>query len=423
VNAAAAPSNTPPVAVVSANQSITLPTNSVFLLGSGSYDPGGYITNYAWSQTSGPSTATITTVSSTNLDVKNLVAGTYVFKLTVTDNGGATNSASVTVTVTGTAGGGGGTGGGGGGGGGSTDGPVAVAGSNQTITLPTNSVFLYGSGSYDPNGTITNYSWTQQSGPNTATITVISSTNVEVKNMIGGTYVFKLTVTDNSGLTGSSTVQVTVNGTTGGGGGGGTSGAPVASAGNNQTITLPTNSVYLYGSGSYDPNGTITNYSWTQQSGPNNATITAISSTNVEAKNLVAGTYVFKLTVTDNSGLTASATVQVTVNGTTGGGGTGGGGGGGSLGSVPVALPGSTQYITLPTNSVYLMGGGSYDVGGWITNWSWSQVSGPSTATLTTISSTNVEAKNLVAGTYTFKLTVTDNDGNTSSANMQVVVN
>jgi poly(3-hydroxybutyrate) depolymerase len=423
VNAAAAPSNTPPVAVVSANQSITLPTNSVFLLGSGSYDPGGYITNYAWSQTSGPSTATITTVSSTNLDVKNLVAGTYVFKLTVTDNGGATNSASVTVTVTGTAGGGGGTGGGGGGGGGSTDGPVAVAGSNQTITLPTNSVFLYGSGSYDPNGTITNYSWTQQSGPNTATITVISSTNVEVKNMIGGTYVFKLTVTDNSGLTGSSTVQVTVNGTTGGGGGGGTTGSPVASAGNNQTITLPTNSVYLYGSGSYDPNGTITNYSWTQQSGPNNATITAISSTNVEAKNLIAGTYVFKLTVTDNSGLTASATVQVTVNGTTGGGGTGGGGGGGSLGSVPVALPGSTQYITLPTNSVYLMGGGSYDVGGWITNWSWSQVSGPSTATLTTISSTNVEAKNLVAGTYTFKLTVTDNDGNTSSANMQVVVN
>jgi hypothetical protein len=86
-------------------------------------------------------------------------------------------------------------------------------------------------------------------------------------------------------------------------------------------------------------------------------------------------------------------------------------------------VAGSNQYITLPINSVYLMGGGSYDVGGWITNFAWSQVSGPSTATLNTISSTNVEAKNLVAGTYTFKLTVTDNDGNTSTATMQVIVN
>lgn len=138
---------------------------------------------------------------------------------------------------------------------------------------------------------------------------------------------------------------------------------------------------------------------------------------NLDVKNMVAGTYTFKLTVTDNSGLTGTANVTVTVNGGTtpppGGGGAG----------APVAAAGSNQYITLPTSSVYLMGGGSYDVGGWINSYSWSQVSGPNTATLTTISSTNVEAKNLIAGTYTFKLTVTDNDGLTGSATMQVVVN
>jgi len=409
VNQQAAPSNQPPVAVAGSNQTINLPTNSVILYGSGSYDPGGgSITNYAWSQQSGPSTATINTLSATNVEVKNMVAGVYVFKLTVTDNQGATGSATMQVTVNGSTpppppptGG---------------TAPTAVAGNNQTITLPTNSVWLTGSGSYDQGGWITNYVWTQQSGPSNATITAISSSNAEAKNLVGGTYVFKLTVTDNSGETGSATVQVTVNGGSAppppppGG-----SGVPTAVAGNNQTITLPTNAVWLTGSGSYDQGGWITNYAWTQQSGPSNATITAISSSNAEAKNLVAGTYVFRLTVTDNSGLTGSSTVQVTVNG-------------GSAPppppatGAPVAVAGNTQWVTLPSNGIFLMGGGSYDPGGYITSFAWSQVSGPNTATMTTVSASNVMVTDMVAGTYTFRLTVTDNSGLTGTGTMQVVV-
>ena len=46
--------------------------------------------------------------------------------------------------------------------------PVANAGPNQTITLPTSSVTLNGNGS---TGSITAYAWTQLSGPNIATIT------------------------------------------------------------------------------------------------------------------------------------------------------------------------------------------------------------------------------------------------------------
>jgi predicted esterase len=411
VNAAAAPSNTPPVAVTSGNQTITLPNNSAFLLGSGSYDQGGYITNYAWSQESGPSTASITQMNS-NLDVKNMVAGTYVFKLTVTDNGGATNSATATITVTGTAtppptgGGGGGTAGA----------PFAVTSGNQTITLPTNSAFLLGSGSYDVGGYITNYAWSQSSGPNTATITPMGA-NLDVKNMIAGTYVFKLTVTDNSGLTGSANVTITVNGTSTPPptGGGGTAGAPFAVTSANQTITLPANSVFLLGSGSYDVGGWITNYAWSQSSGPNTATITPMGS-NLDVKNMIAGTYVFKLTVTDNSGLTGSDDVTITVNSGTAAPPPSGGAG------SPTAVAGANQYITLPVNSVYLMGGGSFDVGGWITNFAWSQESGPSNATLTQINPSNVEARNLIAGTYTFKLTVTDNSGLTGTSTMQVFV-
>jgi predicted esterase len=494
VNGQAAPSNQPPVAAVSANQTITLPTNSAFLLGSGSYDPGGgWITNYAWTQQSGPNTATTTVISNTNLDVKNMVAGTYVFKLTVTDNQGATASATTQVTVNGgtsstapvanagtsqtltlptnstTLNGNASTG--------ATSyawtetsgptqatvsgwntatptvsnmvagtyafrltvanaagatstadvqvvvnngtsvpgnqAPLANAGSNQSLVLPTNSTFLYGSGSYDPGGgSITNYQWSQQSGPSNATITAISTTNVEVKNLIAGTYVFKLTVTDNQGATGSATVQVTVTGTVAPPPSGNT--LPVAVAGSNQTIALPTNSVYLQGSGSYDSGGWIADYEWSQQSGPSQATINYLSDANIQATNLVAGTYVFKLTVEDNAGATASATVTVTVTGSAppAGGNT-----------APVAVAGSTQWITLPTNTVYLMGSGSYDPGGWITNYAWSQVSGPNQATLTTISSTNVEAKNLIGGTYTFQLTVTDNQGATGTSTMQVIVN
>jgi len=95
--------------------------------------------------------------------------------------------------------------------------PVADAGSNITITLPTSSVTLNGSGSHDNDGTITTYAWTKISG-GAATITSPSAASTTVTGLVQGTYQFKLTVTDNNSATGSDTVQVIVNA--------GTSGAP-----------------------------------------------------------------------------------------------------------------------------------------------------------------------------------------------------
>jgi predicted esterase len=88
--------------------------------------------------------------------------------------------------------------------------PVADAGSNITITLPTSSVTLNGSGSHDNDGTITTYAWTKISG-GSATITSPSATSTTVTGLTQGTYQFKLTVTDNNSATGADTVQVTVN--------------------------------------------------------------------------------------------------------------------------------------------------------------------------------------------------------------------
>jgi len=91
-----------------------------------------------------------------------------------------------------------------------------------------------------------------------------------------------------------------------------TNNAPTADAGVDETITLPTDSVNLDGSGSTDSDGTITSYVWSFVSGPSTIDPNDIISPSVGS--LVAGTYVFKLTVTDNEGATGEDTMSITVN-------------------------------------------------------------------------------------------------------------
>ncbi len=186
--------------------------------------------------------------------------------------------------------------------------PVANAGADQAITLPTNQVSLTGTGT-DADGTISSYAWIKVSGPAGETITTASSANTSVTGLVAGVYVFRLTVTDNNGAVGSDEVQVIVSTASG-------NMPPAANAGIDQTITLPTNQVSLTGSGT-DPDGTITAYAWTKIFGPAGETITSPSTSNTTVTGLVAGVYVFRLTVTDNLGATGNDNVQVTVNSST----------------------------------------------------------------------------------------------------------
>ena len=91
--------------------------------------------------------------------------------------------------------------------------------------------------------------------------------------------------------------------------------------------------------------------------------------------------------------------------------------------STPIANAGSDQTITLPTNSVTLDGSASTDIGGTITSYAWSQISGPNTATLGTPNNVTTSASGLIAGTYVFNLLVTDNNSNTSSDQVSIIVN
>ena len=191
VNAALV-ANQPPTANAGANQTITLPQNSVTLSGSGA-DSDGTITSYRWSQLSGPSQTNIVSHSSPTTAVNALIQGSYVFTLKVTDEKGASATSNVTIIVNAAP----------------NRLPFAKAGADQTITPPQNSVILMGSGS-DPDGTIKSYQWHQVAGPSKANFMLATAAITSVNNLVEGDYVFQLMVTDNDGATALSNVNVSV---------------------------------------------------------------------------------------------------------------------------------------------------------------------------------------------------------------------
>jgi hypothetical protein len=90
--------NKPPLANAGETYSIQLPKDTVRLTGFGT-DVDGSVVGYSWSQTDGPQLAAITTPNQASTFVGNLREGKFVFRLTVTDNNGATGSGTVSVIV------------------------------------------------------------------------------------------------------------------------------------------------------------------------------------------------------------------------------------------------------------------------------------------------------------------------------------
>ena len=150
------------------------------------------IAHNLWSEeTSG---AVITSPNSLTTTITGLTTGTHVFMVSVEDGHGQVVNAVTTLNVT-------------------LSGnqlPTANAGPDQEITLPNSSVLLSGSGT-DIDGTITAYNWQKISGPGTTSIPNPGNQTATATNLQEGTYVFRLTVTDNSGGQGTDDITVVVN--------------------------------------------------------------------------------------------------------------------------------------------------------------------------------------------------------------------
>jgi Carbohydrate binding module (family 6)/Secretion system C-terminal sorting domain/PKD domain len=89
----------------------------------------------------------------------------------------------------------------------------------------------------------------------------------------------------------------------------------------------------------------------------------------------------------------------------------------------PISNAGSDVTIVLPANSVQLNGNGSKDPDGTIASYSWTKISGPSQFTISNANIINPVVSNLVAGTYTLRLTVVDNKGASATDDINITVN
>lgn len=327
-----APTGPLPVVDVGPDISIKYPRTSILLKGTATADDGEPLT-YEWFKLSG-GLAKVASPFDDTTAVTGLKKGKYLFRLIVTDSKGVKSADEVYVTMEGgpapvkvakkssakstqlaalpnssapqapvptplptitpnpT--------------GDLTGAPVSDAGPNQTITLPTSSVTLHGYGT-DSGALIVSYNWIQTEGAS-ATIESPSQGVTSVSDLTAGSYKFELIVTDSQGFSATDTVVVTVNNPIEEA----ENNPPEADAGPDQSITLPTDSVTLSGSGT-DSDGQIVSYSWSQI-GSGQATITSPDSATTTVTGLEAGTYIFRLIVMDNQDGADSNTVTITVN-------------------------------------------------------------------------------------------------------------
>lgn len=292
--------NTPPVAHAGGNKT-TYQMNPVILDGTGSHDPDGSIASYRWFIIEGAEgpvniTGTNTSMATIQWHAPAISSRVVRVQLMVTDNAGSTASDIVTVTQT------------------------------------TNLIFskthpqVYFRGSANSWGTtlmtlISNYTWfteaTFSSGTgdrfkfdihgdwslnfgdnNNDKVADQSGNNIDITQGAG---TYRIWFNDQTRQYSASKVAVNQK--------------PVANAGTTQTVGLNGATVQLDGSGSYDPDGSISEYSWYQSSGPSaiityshpgnpGATVVILSRTN-------DATYTFSLRVTDNEGATSTGMVTV----------------------------------------------------------------------------------------------------------------
>ncbi|XP_071240213.1 dyslexia-associated protein KIAA0319-like isoform X2 [Salvelinus alpinus] len=346
---AARRNHTPKAVTLPVTEVMSLPASSTIINGSQSSDDGVIISHH-WEQVGGPSIELGAFSDTQILNLSNLAPGEYTFRLTITDSAGLSDSTTATVkviqpvendrlpypshdTLTPT----------------SSPGlaatlahrqgdptaatssvttaatqmtenkstpiaevkesngaPVAVVGPNRQLTLPVTSVTLDGSSSTDDHA-VTSYHWDTIRGPPGSRTEGVDKPVAKVTGLRAGRYTFSLTVSDQEGLTDSAFLTVRVQEAR--------ILPPVAHASGSHTLTLPNNSLVLRGSVT-DGDPAEVHFLWVRDS-QSPAAGDVLYGSEQQAflclANLVEGTYLFQLHVTDTQGRSSTATATVEV--------------------------------------------------------------------------------------------------------------
>ncbi|KFR03560.1 Dyslexia-associated protein KIAA0319-like [Nipponia nippon] len=367
--------NQPPVAIVSPQfQEISLPTISTVIDGSQSTDDDK-IVSYHWEELKGPLREEKVSSDTAILTLTNLVPGNYTFSLTVVDSDGASNSTTANLTVNKAV----------------DYPPVANAGPNQVITLPQNSITLYGNQSTDDHS-IASYEWllSPNSKGKVMEMQGVRTPVLQLSAMQEGDYTYQLIVTDSAGHQSTAEVTVIVQPEN--------NKPPKADAGPDKELTLPVDSTTLDGSKSSDDQK-IVSFLWEKTRGPDGVKLENANSSIATVTGLQVGTYEFTLTVKDERNLQSRSSVNVIVKE--------------EINKPPVAKIAGNVVITLPTNTAELDGSKSSDDKG-IVSYLWTRDEGSPAAGEVLNNSDHhpvLLLSNLVEGTYTFHLRVTDAKG------------
>ncbi|NXP73644.1 K319L protein, partial [Ramphastos sulfuratus] len=367
--------NRPPVAVVSPQfQEISLPTISTVIDGSQSTDDDK-IVSYHWEELRGPLREEKVSSDTAILTLTNLVPGNYTFSLTVVDSDGASNSTTANLTVNKAV----------------DYPPVANAGPNQVITLPQNSITLYGNQSTDDHS-IVSYEWllSPNSKGKVMEMQGVRTPVLQLSAMQEGDYTYQLIVTDSAGHQSTAEVTVIVQPEN--------NKPPKADAGPDKELTLPVDSTTLDGSKSSDDQK-IVSFLWEKTRGPDGVKLENANSSIATVTGLQVGTYEFTLTVKDERNLQSQSSVNVIVKE--------------EINKPPVAKIAGNVVITLPANTAELDGSKSSDDKG-IVSYLWTRDEGSPAAGEVLNNSDHhpvLLLSNLVEGTYTFHLRVTDAKG------------
>ncbi|KAK7808868.1 hypothetical protein U0070_018790, partial [Myodes glareolus] len=390
--------NRPPVAIVSPQfQEISLPTTSTIIDGSQSTDDDK-IVQYHWEELKGPLREVKISEDTAILKLSKLIPGNYTFSLTVVDSDGATNSTTASLTVNKAV----------------DYPPVANAGPNQVITLPQNSITLFGNQSTDDHG-ITSYEWSLSPSSKGKVVEMqgVRTPTLQLSAMQEGDYTYQLTVTDTIGQQATAQVTVIVQPEN--------NKPPQADAGPDKELTLPVDSTTLDGSKSTDDQR-IVSYLWEKTQGPDGVQLENSNSSVATVTGLQVGSYVFTLTVKDERSLQSQSSVNVIVKEEC------------HIVSMmspwleinkpPVAKITSNVVVTLPTSTAELDGSRSSDDKG-IVSYLWTRdEASPAAGEVLNQSDHHpvLFLSNLVEGTYTFHLKVTDAKGESDTDRTTVEV-